>query len=102
MNRFEEPFPDVRILCEECAPKPNPVYRKWPLQAFIGKKCKLAFADEHITEHMWVHCIGLARASGFQLNGTLGSFPRLLANIEHGDQVLFDRSAIEDVHGEDA
>ena len=63
MNRSEEPLSNVRMVCEGCAPKPNPVYRKWPLQAFVGRNCKLAFAGEVCTEHMWVHCTGLARAT---------------------------------------
>ena len=85
MSSSEEPMSNVRMVCEGCAPKPDPCYRKWPMQAFVGKDCKLAFADEVCTEHMWVHCTGLARASGFQLKGTLDSYPVMIADVEHGD-----------------
>jgi Uncharacterized protein conserved in bacteria (DUF2314) len=97
MNRLKEPLSNIVRVCADCAPTPNPRYRRQPMRAFIGKHCKVAFHDEGRIEHMWVRCTGLANANCFKLEGTLDNFPAHVTNVEYGDSVVFNRSDIESV-----
>jgi uncharacterized protein YegJ (DUF2314 family) len=97
MNRLKEPLSNIVLVCDQHAPKPDPRYRTMPLHALVGKYCKLAFHDQGRIEHMWVRCTALGHMTDFQLKGTLDNDPVVITSVEYGDQVLFNRSEIEDL-----
>ncbi len=97
MNERVEPLCNIDILCPKHAPKPDPRYRKMPMEHFVGKHCKLAFPAGPNKEHMWVHCTGLARHSNQRLGGLLENDPVFVDGVRRGDWIEFRRSQIEDV-----
>ena len=97
MNETTDPLSNVRVLCSECAPKPDARYRRLPLETFFGKLCKLTFATEVADEHMWVRCTGLAEHGKNKLGGTLDNHPVLADGLQFGDWIEFRRSEIEDL-----
>ena len=96
---MNETIESMAWVCAECAPKPDPRYRKMPVQEFVGKSCKLAFPWDNTEEHMWVDCVELSEHEGPELQGVLASHPVLVDGLQRGDRVEFSRYEIEDVLG---
>ena len=56
---------------------------------------KISFVDGPYTEHMWIN--NLSR-DGDKFSGTVNDEPRVVENVEYGQQVAFSKSQIEDWH----
>ena len=90
---------NVRSICGNCAPKPNPEFSEIPMEWFIGKYCKLGFEVPEESrgpskEHMWVK---VESCSNEKLHGVLDNNPLFVPNLSLKDKVSFTTDEIEDV-----
>jgi hypothetical protein len=92
---------NVKMKCEDHAPKSNPRWLKKKPEWFVGRYVKIAFpavnpASGHKTfEHMWVQVLE-TREDG-RLAGRLANAPVFRVRVNIGDWVDFGLDRIEDV-----
>lgn len=93
---------NIRSVCKEHSPKPNPEYFEKPMTWFVGKYCKLAFPTklpegQPQFEHMWVQ---VTEYCGDELVGLLNNDPICVKDYKFGDLLAFKRTEISQVIGE--
>jgi hypothetical protein len=94
---MRERLEKIRLLCADCAPKPDPRHQETPLHEFLGKHCKLAFSTEEGDEYMWVRCNDFAMDDSKELRGALANQPIVVDGLRLGDWIEFRRSQIVDL-----
>ena len=78
---------NVKFICADCAPRPDPALHKHRPSWFVGRHVKRAFRGSRgDVEHMWVHVI---EHWGPYLVGTLDNEPILNVGVQRGDRVIF-------------
>lgn len=87
---------EIKIICNECSPKPDPRYTKKDPQDFLGHFIKKGFpAKNYGREHLWVRIIGFRGKK--TLIGIIDNDP-VDCNHKRGDKVRVTLKEIEDVH----
>lgn len=87
---------DIKNVCDECAPKPDPKYLNENPRSFIGKLIKKGFPYKRYNkEHLWVKVTGFKGMK--TLTGIIVSDP-LNTDRKKGDKVRVTLKEIEDVH----
>jgi hypothetical protein len=72
-TKHEDPK-NVRDLCAECAPRPDPTLHGHPLPWYVGRHVKRAFRQGDAIEHMWVR---VTAVTGTSLTGCSTTNPAL-------------------------
>ena len=85
---------NIRNVCAEHAPKPDPTLQQHPPHWYVGSHVKRAFVDDDRIEHMWVH---VTRVAGGRLWGRVDNVPSLITTVAYGDVVSVELSEIEAV-----
>ncbi len=87
---------DVQLVHAD-ALRPEGEYDDRPLEWFVGRAVKMAFASAGgTTEHMWVE---VKAVEGDRLVGALDSEPVVVRHLRRGDRVELGRGQVEAVCG---
>ena len=104
---MKESKSNIGAVHSSCAPKPDPIIAKKPVDWFIGKHVKLGFSvpQEIIDqggpkkEHMWVKVTRGVQEDepqvGEELVGTLDNDPSYATDWTCGDTIGFRRDEVE-------
>jgi hypothetical protein len=94
---MKEPESNIRVFCQEHAPKS--INYQGRLVDLIGREVKKVFPAERANrEHMWVKVISVAKTDiGEAVIGTLDNDPYYTNKVKNGDLVIVQRDEIEAV-----
>lgn len=97
---MKESDSNIGYTCAEHSRKPDPKFKKMPIQFFLGKYVKKAFpgitpGGKTSLEHMWVRVM---MANKSTLIGVLDNHPIYDMDIKRGSTVKVRRNEIEQVY----
>jgi uncharacterized protein YegJ (DUF2314 family) len=91
--KHEDPK-NIRNVCAEHAPRPDPTLQFHPLPWYVGRHVKRAFHQGEAIEHMWVR---VTAVTGATLTGVLANEPTLVDDVQLHDAVTVQLHEIEAV-----